>query len=225
MATGLESQLIAGAGRAVAKDPYGMVMQAQEKAGQKLIKGVEGITKKIGDIKAAELAEEEKLKKEKEDELKGYDDNWETNQIEVIDNKGLGKVAWGQATDLAEKQKAIHDACLSGQEGNRCRRGAIIDLKNMAQKYSDQKGYLEGLVETQAKMSGTHKDGKQLDLSKAQSEDAKKILAGLNDRNSSNRMKNDDEIAELRESLSSASPGEQMGIEQEIEDLEKSTSK
>jgi hypothetical protein len=217
MATSLESQLITGAGQAVAKDPYGIVMQAQERASQKISEGVKGIAKNIGDIKAAKLAEEEKLQKEKDDELKGYDDNWETNQIEVIDNQGLGKVAWGQATDLAEKQKAVHDACPPGQEGNRCRREAIIDLKSMAQKYSDQKDSLQGYVDTQKKI----KNG-EIDLSKAQSEDAKKILAGLNDRNSSNRMKNDDEIAELRESLNSANPEEQIGIEQQIEALEKS---
>ena len=112
MATSLESQLIAGAGRAASKDPYGIVQQAQERASQKLIKGVEGVTKKIGDIKAAELAEEEKLKKEKEDELKGYDDNWEANQAEVIDNQGLGRTGFGQATDLAEKlKKEVHDMC------------------------------------------------------------------------------------------------------------------
>jgi len=79
MATSLESQLIRGAGRAVSKDPYGLVMRAQEEAGRKLTEGVEGVVKKIGDIKAAELAEEEKLQTEQDDLVKGYDDNFNSH--------------------------------------------------------------------------------------------------------------------------------------------------
>ena len=40
MATGLESQLIRGAGQAVAKDPYGLVQRAQDAAATKITSGL-----------------------------------------------------------------------------------------------------------------------------------------------------------------------------------------
>ena len=199
----LEQELIRGAYRAHAKDPYNLVGQAKKRAGEQLTKSVESVVEAFG----------AKGKKEKE-ETKGYEDNWQENQKEFIDNQGLGKTGWGQATDLAEELKAVHDACTSGQEGNRCRQESIIDLKNMAQKYADQKDSLQSVMDTQDKI----KAGK-IDLSEAQSPDAKKILAGLNDKNSANRMKNDDEIASIKEQLKTAKPEDKEALNKQIEEL------
>ena len=202
---GLEQELIRGAGRAVAKDPYGMVQRAKDIATGKITQGLTGV--------GAKLAEK---KKKKEDELKSYDDNWEANQKQFIDDQGLGKTGWGQATDLAEELKATHDACTPGKEGNRCRQESIIDLKNMSQKFADQKASLQGYIDTQDKI----KAGK-IDLSEAQSPEAKKILAGLNDKNSTNRMKNDDEIASVREQLKTAKLEDREALKKQLEDLKK----
>ena len=202
---GLEEQLIKGAGEAIVKDPYGRVQRAKDIATGKITQGLMGVGKKLAE-----------KKKEKEDELKGYDDNWEANQKQFIDDQGLGKTGWGQATDLAEELKATHDACAPGKEGNRCRQESIIDLKNMSQKFADQKASLQGYVDTQDKI----KAGK-IDLSEAQSPEAKKILAGLNDRNSSNRMKNDDEIASVREQLKTAKLEDREVLKKQLEDLKK----
>ena len=202
----LEQELIRGAYRAHQKDPYNLVGQAKKRAGEQLTKSVESVVEAFG----------AKGKKEKA-ERKGYDDNWEANQKQFIDDSGLGKTGWGQATDLAEELKAVHDACPSGKEGNRCRQESIMDLKNMAQKYADQKGVLQGYVDTQDKI----KAGK-IDLSEAQSPEAKKILAGLNDKNSANRMKNDDEIASIKEQLKTAKPEEKEALRKQLEELEKS---
>jgi len=224
MATSLESQLIRGAGQAASKDPYGMVMQAQERAGQKLIKGVEGLTKKIGDIKAAELAEEEKLQAEQDDLVKSYDTGWEANMKQYVDDKGLPVEAWRQATGLAEEIKVKHDACSIGKEGNTCRKEASIELRDMAGKWTGANETMSNITETYEKYQGENPTLTQSNYDKNSPDgiERKAILNGLNKNNITNRMKNDDKIAELREDLKSASPDNQMGIEQEIEALEKS---
>ena len=132
MATGLESQLIRGAGQAVAKDPYGVVQRAQEKAGQKVIEGVKGVASTLGKIHQGRLAEEEKLQKEQDDLVKGHTDEFNKIQQQRINDGGLGTNAWNKATDLAEKEKVVHDACPVGQEGNRCRQESIMRLTSMS---------------------------------------------------------------------------------------------
>ena len=75
MATGLESQLIRGAGQAVAKDPYGLVQSAQDAAATKITSGLMTIGTKLAEKKKERELEEEKLQKEKEDELKSFEKN------------------------------------------------------------------------------------------------------------------------------------------------------
>ena len=189
MATGLESQLIAGAGRAVAKDPYGMVMQAQEKAGQKLIKGVEGITKKIGDIKAAELAEEEKLQKEQDAIVKGHDDNIESIEKQYLDDGGLPVGTYKKAIKLTKKSKTKHDACPIGKEGNMCRREAIMELKAMAGEWTGANDTLGSIVETSTKIKKGDLKQSNYDSQSLDGIERKAINAGLNSDNSTHREK------------------------------------
>ena len=213
MATSLESQLIRGAGQAVSKDPYGLVMQAQERAGQKLIKGVEGITKKIGDIKAAELAEEEKLQKEQDDLVKGYDTQWDDIKQQRINDGGLGMNAWSHATDLAEKEKVVHDACPTGQEGNRCRQESRMKLTNMSKKWTGANEKIDAIV--------TMDDNKDIKASAygTDSETGRDNLAirgGLSDENMTSRMKNDNEIAIAKEALENLDNPESWSTEVEM---------
>ena len=116
--TSLESQLIAGAGKAVAYDPEGVVQLAQDSASEQLTEGVKGIATKIGDIKTAVNEQNE-----------GYDENWENTRKTMDENLGsLDTDYWEKATVHAEKAKPIYDACPSGQEGNKLRKGILMNL-------------------------------------------------------------------------------------------------
>ena len=215
--TSLESQLIRGAGRAVAYDPQGRIAAAQAGASRQLTKGIEGISAALVTKKKEEEEEEEKLQKEQEAKDKVNNDAWDANEKEWLDNQGLGTTAWSQATDLAKELKTKYNACEDADDPSICRRKATMELKSMSQLYTDQKTALDGAMDTKAKI----KSG-DLDLSGQQTQRQKDILAGLNDSNSAHRMKNDEEITKLQEQLKIADPINKKELKKQIEQLKKS---
>ena len=90
MATGLESQLIAGAYRANVKDPRGEIARAQEYTSKQITGAVTGIAKSVHAKKEEEKLEEEKLQKEQDDLIKGHTDDFNAIKKQRIDNGGLG---------------------------------------------------------------------------------------------------------------------------------------
>ena len=186
----LEQQLIRGAGQAVSKDPYGIVMQAQERASQKLTEGVKGIAAKIGDIK-----------KRRDDLSKSYDDSWESIANQYIDDGGLPMEAWENATEQSKKFKAKHDACPIGKEGDMCRKKATMELRAMAGGYTGANNKLSSIVDTDKKIKGTYVNpdtGKKVkldqsnyDLDSLDGMERKAIRAGLSPGNYSEKMKDD----------------------------------
>ena len=216
MATGLERQLIYGAGQA-AQSHQDIIGAGMDKAVKGVTDAVKTVATKMGEVQQAKLAEEEKAKQEEENLLKGYDKAWEANLKQYIDDGGLPMEAWNQATDLAEEIKLEHDACEPGKEGSRCRKTATIKLRDMAAQWTDAKEVLDGAVET----AGLIKNG-YISGSAYNDKESKQILSGLSKDNIISKMKNDDEIAELTEQLSIAKPEDQMRLQQEIEALEKS---
>jgi len=206
MATSLESQLIAGAGRAVAKDPYGMVRQAQSEAGRKLTTGITGIATALATKKIEREAEIEAEKKKQEDTRKGYSDNFDKNEIEFFDNLGLGMNTYSEATTLAKEIKEKHTACEYDDDPNLCRRKAIAELRQLSTIYADKKAAQDAIYETKQKMDGTYVDPEtgetvKLELSEQQTNREAGILAGINDDNSATRMSNDEDIADVNIAL------------------------
>tara|TARA_Y100000593_G_scaffold86733_1_gene166066 strand:+ start:1196 stop:2659 length:1464 start_codon:yes stop_codon:yes gene_type:complete len=220
MATGLEGQLIYGAGQA-AKSHQDIIGTGMDEAIKGVTEGVKEIATKAGEIHQAKLAEEEKLKQEQEDLVKGYDAAWEANLTQYIEDQGLPMEAWNQAHDLAEDIKVDHDSCPTGQEGNRCRREATVKLREMAAQWKEANEVLASAVETAGLMKSGKLEASLYDNSETGIEN-KKILSGLSKDNITSRMKNDAEIEELTAQLSTAGPDEQMALEQEIAALEKS---
>ena len=216
MATGLERELIYGAGRA-AQSHQGIIGAGMDKAVKGVTDAVGAVTTKIGEAHQAKLAEEEKAKQEEEDLFKGYDQAWEANLNKYLDDGGLPMEAWNQATDLAEEIKLEHDACEPGKEGNRCRKEATIKLRDMAGEWDGANETMSGIAETAQSIKNGDISG-----SAYNDKESKQILSGLSKDNITSKMKNDDEIAELTEQLSIAKPEDQMGLQQEIEALEKS---
>ena len=199
---GLEAQLIAGAGRAVAKDPYGMVRQAQIAAGQKAVTGIAGIGTALATKKIEREAEIEAEIKKQKDIRKGHSDNFDKNEIEFFDNLGLGMNTYAQATTLAKEIKEKHTACEDSDDPNICRRKAMVELKQLSTIYADKKAAQDAVYETKQKMDGTYVDPKtgekvKLVLSKQQTNRQAGILAGINDDNSADRMSNDEDIADV----------------------------
>ena len=218
---GLEEQLIRGAGEAVSKDPYGRVQRAMDKATEKITSGLTGIGTKLAEKRKEREAEEEKLEKEQEAKDKANSDAFDANEKEWLDNQGLGPTAWGQASDLAKGLKTKHTACNDAEDPQRCRREVTMELKSMSQLYADQKAALDGAMDTKKKI-----DKKELALSGYQSDRQKDILAGLNDGNSTHRMKNDDDIAEMKELISKCDSNEcRAKVKKDIENLEKSNTR
>ena len=215
MATGLEQQLIYGAGQA-AKSHQDIIGAGLDVAIQKATKGVKEITTKLA-------AREE----ERKNVVKGYDTAWESHVKSYIDDGGLPVEVWQQATDLAEGLKVEHDACASGKEGDTCRKKATMKLRDMAKKWTDTNTFVAGLIESSEKYKGDDPELVQSNYDKisGDGERRKKILAHLDTKNVVMRNKNDGEIRELREQLLTAAPEDQMAIEQEIEALEKSNEK
>ena len=72
MATGLEQQLIYGAGQA-AQSHQDIIGRGMDKAIKGVTEGVEEVATKLGDIHQAKLDEEEELKQEQEDLVKDLD--------------------------------------------------------------------------------------------------------------------------------------------------------
>jgi len=180
--TSLESQLIAGAGKAVAYDPEGVVQLAQEEAGQKLIEGVKGIVTKIGDIKAAVDAQN-----------KGYETNWQDTVTKMNENLGSLDVDYfDKATNHVEEMKKTgYDLCASGKEGNRCRTKELIKLKQFSNHVSEVKDKITAHKELQEKIDAG-------DLDKSNYKDPRKIaiLGSVDGMNSKLGGKNDAEIFE-----------------------------
>lgn len=216
MATGLERELIYGAGRA-ARSHQDIIGAGMDRAVKGVTDAVETVATKMGEAHQAKLAEEEKVKQKEEDLLKGYDKAWEANLNKYLDDGGLPMEAWNQATDLAEEIKLEHDACEPGKEGNRCRKTATIKLRDMAGEWDGANETMSGIAETAQSIKNGDISG-----SAYNDKESKQILSGLSKDNITSKMKNDDEIAELTEQLSIAKPEDQMGLQQEIEALEKS---
>ena len=216
MATGLERELIYGAGRA-ARSHQDIIGAGMDRAVKGVTDAVETVATKMGEAHQAKLAEEEKVKQKEEDLLKGYDKAWEANLNKYLDDGGLPMEAWNQATDLAEEIKLEHDACETGKEGNRCRKEATIKLRDMAGEWDGANETMSGIAETAQSIKNGNISG-----SAYNDKESKQILSGLSKDNITSKMKNDDEIAELTEQLSIAKPEDQMGLQQEIEALEKS---
>ena len=212
MATGLEAQLIKGAGEAAASH-QDIINKGWDKAVKGVTKAAEDISKSIEEKRKKELTEKE----EQENIVKGYDSTWDANLKQYVDDGGLPMEAWRQATDLAEGIKLEHDACETGKEGNRCRKEATIKLRDMANQWTGANDTMGGIVETAESIkSGDISGSAYNDI------ESKKILSGLSKDNITSRMKNDAEIEELTMQLSTAGPDEQMALEQEIAALEKS---
>ena len=224
MATSLESQLIEGEYRANLTDPKGAIARAQKYTSKQITGAIEDVAGIVKAKKKEEKAEQEKLVKEQEAKDKANSDAWDKNEIEWLDNQGLGPAAYDQATDLAKGLKTKYNACEDADDPNLCRRKMTMELKSMSQLYADQKEALDGAMDTKSKIDGTHPDEKQrLDLSKFQSQQQKDILAGLSDSNSAHRMKNDEDIASIKEQLKTVSePDERLGLKNQIDQLEKS---
>ena len=230
----LESQLIAGAGQAVSKDPYGMVMQAQERASQKVIEGVKGVASTLGKIHQGRLAEEEKLQTERDDLVKGYDDNFNSHLKSYLDDGGLPMEVWDRATDLAEEEKVVHDACPIGKEGNRCRKKSIMRLKEQATQWTDANDWYSDLAETHEKYQGEDPELVQSNYD-SESDDGvrrKRIKANMDPKQLVMRNKNDNEIASVKKQLKdmdfmqdSVSMQEKEALRKQLEQLEKSNTK
>jgi hypothetical protein len=178
MATSLESQLIRGAGQAAMYDPRGMVAEAQARAFEQTAEGVRGVAKAFAG-----------KKKEQEDIVKGYDTEWESIEKQYLDDGGLPIEDWKKATKLAKKTKTKHDACLIGQEGNMCRREAIMELKGMAGEWSGANDTLGSIVDTSAKIKNGDLKQSNYDSQSLDGRGRKAIRAGLNTGNSTSREK------------------------------------
>ena len=225
--TSLESQLIRGAGKAVAYDPEGLVAAAQDEALKKITEPLKRTAEMLAAAKKERKLEEEKLQKEQDDLVKGYDDNFNSHLKSYLDDGGLPIEVWDRATDLAEEEKVVHDACPTGKEGNRCRKKSIMRLKEQATQWTSANDWYSSIAEENEKYQGKDPELVQSNYD-SESDDGvrrKRIKANMDPKQLVMRNKNDDKIAELREDLKSASPDNQMGIEQEIEALEKSNTK
>ena len=217
---GLEEQLIKGAFTAAAKDPDDIVGEARRGLSKTLQSGLDKLVKQKQLKKKEKEIEADLVKKEEEAKDKINNDAWDANEKEWLDNQGLGTNAWGQANDLAKGFKTEYDACEDGDDPNRCRREVTMKLKSMSQLYTDQKGALDGAMDTKQKIA----DG-TLELSGQQTQRQKDILAGLSDSNSAHRMKNDEEIAGLQEQLKIADPANKEELKKQIKQLEETNTR
>ena len=104
---GLEQELIRGAGEAVAKDPYGRVQRAMDTATGKITQGLIGVGAKLAEKKKEREAEEEKLQKEQDDLVKGYDTEWEEIVKKFDNDGGLDAKAYSYALNKAKKRKTV----------------------------------------------------------------------------------------------------------------------
>ena len=215
---GLEQELIRGAGEAVAKDPYGRVQRAMDTATGKITQGLIGVGAKLAEKKKEREAEEEKLQKEQDDLVKGYDTEWEEIVKKFDNDGGLDAKAYSYALNQAKKRKTVHDACPIGPEGEICRKEARMGLTNIAKKYSTASEVLETNVTAS-------KDPKSLSNYNSQTKTGrnnKAILAGITGNNIDERGKNDERIKEIQEEVKTATPGEKTKLQSELKALKES---
>ena len=145
--TSLESQLIAGAGKAVAYDPEGLVAAAQDEA----LKKITDPLKRTAEMLAT-------AKKEKQDKIdtqnEGYETNWQNTITKMNENLGSLDVDYfDTANDYVEEMKKTgYDLCASGKEGNRCRTKELIKLKQFSTHTGEVKDKITAHKELQEKI-------------------------------------------------------------------------
>jgi len=229
----LEKQLVRGAYGAAGADMEGIVAKAQGEMFSDIIDATVDVAKAQGAKKEAEKSEQEELQKQKDDLVKGYDTNWESIMKQYIDDGGLPVETWKDATEQSKKFKTKHDACPIGKEGDLCRKEAAMELRGMATEYSGANDVLGSIVDTQKKINGEYIDpetGERVTLNQSnydsQSLDGlerKAMRSSLTAGNSASRMKNDEEIAWMKdEGIKNCRSDEcRAKIRKEIENLEK----
>ena len=226
--TSLESQLIRGAGKAVAYDPEGLVAAAQDEALKKITEPLKRTAEMLAAAKKERKLEEEKLQKEQDDLVKGYDDNFNSHLKSYLDDGGLPIEVWDRATDLAEEEKVVHDACPTGKEGNRCRKKSIMRLKEQATQWTGANDWYSGIAEENEKYQGDDPELVQSNYD-SQSDDGvrrKRIKANMDPKQLVMRNRNDEEIASIKEQLKTTTePDERLGLKNQIDQLEKSNTK
>ena len=184
--TSLESQLIAGAGKAVAPDPLGLVAAAQEEAGKKLTEGMRGIATSWAAKKAVIKAQND-----------SNDKSWEETRAKMDENLGsLDADYWEKAGDHAEDLKAPYDACPAGKEGYRCRQREMMKLN----KFITHTAEVKKVITSHKELEDSILAG---DISKSnyQTNRSKAILGGLNGNQSKLGGVNDARIYELEAEL------------------------
>ena len=184
--TSLESQLIAGAGKAVAYDPEGLVAAAQDEA----LKKITDPLKRTAEMLAT-------AKKEKQDKIdtqnEGYETNWQNTITKMNENLGSLDVDYfDTANDYVEEMKKTgYDLCASGKEGNRCRTKELIKLKQFSTHTGEVKDKITAHKELQEKIDAG-------DLDEANYKDPRNIaiLGSVDGMNSKLGGANDAEIFE-----------------------------
>ena len=144
----LESRVIAGAARAAATDPSGIVAKAKDKAAATVVTGMAGIAAAFQRKKKERELEEEKIKTKRDALIKGYDDQFNNIKKQRINDGGLGMNAWNEATNLAEGMKVEYDACTVGKEGDRCRQEMRMKLTNMSKLWTGANEVMDTIVTT-----------------------------------------------------------------------------
>ena len=201
----LEQQLIRGAGMATGADTRGIVARAESKAWS----DVAAAGKEITDTIAAN-------QKAIKDAEKAHSDQFDKNEEELLDNQGLGPVAYAQAVEEAEAIKETFNACADDPDPKACRRKSTMELNTMAQRYEKFTEDTKSVFETKDKIANG-----DLDLSDFQSFDDKARLAGVQDANKSSRYKNDLKIEEVNNKLKATlDPDEKDRLKKELKTLQ-----
>ena len=195
----LESRVIAGAARAVATDPSGIVAKAKDKAAATVVTGMAGIAAAFQRKKKERELEEEKIKTKRDALIKGYDDQFNNIKKQRINDGGLGMNAWNEATNLAEGMKVEYDACTVGKEGDRCRQEMRMKLTNMSKLWTGANEVMDTIVTTDENKdikSSAYNEESETGRSNSH------IRANCSDENMTSRLKNEEEIAEVEDHLS-----------------------